>query len=390
MTREPSVCLGQVSLSFEGHLDGWCCYPDHPQDRATVEVFLDGKLMRATMAARLRPELRDLGMGDGYYGFVIPVPLDAQQEGRAGKIEVRDRRLGRVIGRILLGGHDGDRRRHDRLTQIVATLDASARAITSLVLERKPNLSDHISDLGRILTSCGQQRRLGAVWQQGQSLAVHYAAVADIPQADLGWSLAPRVSVILPGTDALSDQAASLRAAAIALAPWGAEFILVDTGATPLTALMPTRLRHLRLLPAPGEPLGRALNDAALMARGDWLAFAQPGRLNAGLLADALGVVADNNIYAEGILTSASRLPDATVAEDGANVTFDRGLDCLISRGAFVESGGLDPSLATPEMWSELTEKARALDYHVVIWPVPRRMRSLAKADMPMVGVAGS
>ncbi|BDC49359.1 hypothetical protein F183_A16750 [Bryobacterales bacterium F-183] len=55
-------------------LIGWVWEPGDPQKRLTVEVTLDGVLLRRREASDFRPDLPDAGIGDGRHAFSIELP----------------------------------------------------------------------------------------------------------------------------------------------------------------------------------------------------------------------------------------------------------------------------------------------------------------------------
>ncbi len=69
--------------SHEGHLDycdgdsvvGWARDPRRPASPVDVELFLDGVPIARTTANIFREDLRQAGIGDGFHGFVVVLPL---------------------------------------------------------------------------------------------------------------------------------------------------------------------------------------------------------------------------------------------------------------------------------------------------------------------------
>jgi hypothetical protein len=57
-------------------LIGWVWDPADPSKRLTVEVKLDGALIRRREASDFRPDLPDAGVGDGRYAFSVELPAE--------------------------------------------------------------------------------------------------------------------------------------------------------------------------------------------------------------------------------------------------------------------------------------------------------------------------
>jgi phytanoyl-CoA hydroxylase len=64
--------------SFEGFVGmqavGWACFPDLPQDRATLQLRINGELHSELTASISRSDLAAAGYGDGRYGFSFTLP----------------------------------------------------------------------------------------------------------------------------------------------------------------------------------------------------------------------------------------------------------------------------------------------------------------------------
>jgi hypothetical protein len=57
-------------------LYGWAWRPAAPQERVHIEQWVDGRLAARTIADRPRPDLETAGVGDGAYGWRMPLALD--------------------------------------------------------------------------------------------------------------------------------------------------------------------------------------------------------------------------------------------------------------------------------------------------------------------------
>ncbi|MDI7865242.1 hypothetical protein MRS76_25420 [Rhizobiaceae bacterium n13] len=65
---------GRVDAIDMGRLFGWAFDPMAPDQRLTVRVLLDGKVIAESVADRSRPDLRRNGIGDGKHAFEIELP----------------------------------------------------------------------------------------------------------------------------------------------------------------------------------------------------------------------------------------------------------------------------------------------------------------------------
>ncbi|TCU15978.1 hypothetical protein [Rhizobium sullae] len=80
---------GRVDAVDMGRVFGWAFDPMAPDQRLTIRVLLDGKVIAETVADRNRPDLRRNGIGDGKHAFEIALPDPVQS--RANDIVVMAR-----------------------------------------------------------------------------------------------------------------------------------------------------------------------------------------------------------------------------------------------------------------------------------------------------------
>ncbi|WP_025662026.1 hypothetical protein [Rhizobium sp. IBUN] len=69
---------GRVDAIDMGRIFGWAFDPVSPDQRLTIRVLLDGKMIAETVADRNRPDLRRNGIGDGNHAFEIALPDPVQ------------------------------------------------------------------------------------------------------------------------------------------------------------------------------------------------------------------------------------------------------------------------------------------------------------------------
>jgi hypothetical protein len=71
---QPSVrggmFIGHVETCTEKCVSGWVWDPSNPALRETVDIYIDGQLVKSILASRPRPDLVSARIGDGNYGFL--------------------------------------------------------------------------------------------------------------------------------------------------------------------------------------------------------------------------------------------------------------------------------------------------------------------------------
>src|SRR5687768_10496751 len=68
-----SSIIGYVDGEVRGRLHGWAFDPAHPSQRLTVSVIGPTGPPVNTFADRYRADVHQSGLGDGYYGFSVPL-----------------------------------------------------------------------------------------------------------------------------------------------------------------------------------------------------------------------------------------------------------------------------------------------------------------------------
>ena len=77
---------GRVDAIDMGRIFGWAFDPMAPDQRLTIRVLLDAKVIAEAVADRNRPDLRRNGIGDGKHAFEIALPEPVQS--RASDLDV--------------------------------------------------------------------------------------------------------------------------------------------------------------------------------------------------------------------------------------------------------------------------------------------------------------
>lgn len=367
MTDSPLSCVGHVYLSDEGAVEGWCVYPDRPDERATVEFLVNGVVVRAMRATRPRLDRSGLGMGDGYCGFSFPFSAAKAAQDERVILEVREHRLNSIIGRVILGQNDAAAMR--RLRAAAATLEMVDTALARREHGNSPVIQS-MQFLGQTLLHLSGRPR--DTMKSGlPCLQAGLEHVAAIPAMDLGWRPNPRFSLIIRAAGDVFTLAGRIRSIAAAVAGLGAEFILLDDGTCPWAALLPTRLRHLALVSsAPSDRPGVAFNAAAAVARGTFLIFPRRDGPRPAGLREALKEAGAGKLGLDANFGDLSAAKPDRLARHG--------LGCIVSAKDFSVLGGFELVRREEEMWAILIAKARALGLKIAPWAARRPGRPLA------------
>jgi hypothetical protein len=102
MTLAPSLqrlkALARLRSGVAGHVDrvengdtliGWAADPSAPEQRLVVECLHDGRVVATARADQPRADLKDLGLGDGAYGFKLTPPPFVDAHGAPVTVDVR-------------------------------------------------------------------------------------------------------------------------------------------------------------------------------------------------------------------------------------------------------------------------------------------------------------
>ncbi|MGX9427762.1 glycosyltransferase family 2 protein [Bradyrhizobium sp. LeoA1S1] len=87
--------ISRLALAHDGTVSGFVFDPEAPERRFTVDILLDGLVLRTTYADSLVPELFEQGL-DGAYGFAVTLEPDLLRA--ASVLEARLANLGTSIG----------------------------------------------------------------------------------------------------------------------------------------------------------------------------------------------------------------------------------------------------------------------------------------------------
>lgn len=364
-----ALWLGRMGFAWSGDLEGWCYAPSRPAERAVVEITANGTAVATATAAQFRPFLNAAGMGDGRYGFTVKLPSAVDRQTAFMVIEAREQHTGSVFARVVLRGGPQHLPAESRIDSATSTLEACLAQMDRIAPSPGRVLAERLHDLGQVLLAAAPHGRApGCI-----GIALGQRAVASLPPLDLGYHPEPEASIVLPAAPRWQATAAALHHLAAALRDRAVEFILLDNGADPVTALLGTRLRHLVIIRHSG-PAAAAVNAAALACRGQRLLFAaESDRPDGDSLAAALACPADWALIGGSLGETLQADGAAALIESTQERGTRTGLALCIARRAFYDIGGLDESEGRP--WPGFLERARILGLRIVAWQEPPRLR---------------
>lgn len=255
---------GDLRERVDGGFEGWCWSPERPEERLVVDLMVNDAVAASIVAAGFRRDLLLRGIGDGRHGFSLRLPPNLPETSGEHIVTARERVSGVVFGRLLRGSGviaPGS----ERLDGVAKTVNELWRRLETAGASRSsPAVSDRLSDALGVLA--GRLAARSAAGNFGDD--VEPGAAVQGPSILLPEPAAPELTVVLrvAGARATLRRLASLAAAADLAR---AEFIAVDPGHDPYSALLPAQVRNLRYLRAPAaETVAAAANLVAPMARG--------------------------------------------------------------------------------------------------------------------------
>lgn len=260
MSRLP---LGQLQDSGDGKLDGWCWSPDRPSERAVVELLVNGHLTASFTAARFSEKLREQAVGDGFHAFSFPMSYgDEVSLGDIVVLEARERASQVLIGRVVRRRGEMHRGASETVARVAADVDDLGSALGRI---GEPEKGGVLRELGLFLQTKGRAwpaagRRPNERFELGACLELlHREPPVVFQHADR-----PRWVFVLIA-EVCREALHTLRRLRPVLDATGGAVVVLDTGADPLTSLLPTRTRNAAYLREPsGERLANALNAAVL------------------------------------------------------------------------------------------------------------------------------
>jgi hypothetical protein len=83
--------IGDAQVDADGVVSGWCYSPARPEARVDVEILINEQVVASVVASRFLEDLRNRGIGDGYYGFSVTLTRQLNRMGDTGIVSLRER-----------------------------------------------------------------------------------------------------------------------------------------------------------------------------------------------------------------------------------------------------------------------------------------------------------
>jgi hypothetical protein len=351
--------------SVVGHLDmvsgtdgviGWAWYPDRPDERVEVELLVGGMPVGTTLAIKFRPDLANAGLGDGNYGFYMPLPYDVLAQPRDVIITARDRRSGQILSKPWVLRQ---KTVEDALSRI-NELENDVRLLrgTIAVLERRGAQDDRgaaelFKTVGDFFSELAVASAAGVPPGQLRTLK---SAVADVTTGLAPFAFpvcaVPDITVFVEAAGPAAVVYQSLRAVQESIGSAGAEVFLLDEGLSDDAPLLPLVVQNMRYARLTGvSPVARR-NNAMRLASGKIVLFLSSGVKPTTLFAQALAVFESRS--------SLAALAARVMGEDGSLINagielqngtpMPRGLGHQAQEPAFAQSGPVDA--VAPEIFT--------------------------------------
>jgi hypothetical protein len=266
------VVSGEASLDTDGLLHGWCWCTARPGERRVVEIMINDRVASAIVASRFRDDLRERNIGDGYHGFAVALTNSLTLADPGCVLSLRDRASGEIFWRETRG----ERGLPEGLPDRIANLAALCRTISQsreLSQAKAPGpalkFAARLGHLGRYLERPSKRGNMAfrTASSARASLLNGHATTA------LPFTAAPQFSVVLDAGEDASETMRAISAASPDLHFANAELLVLDSGADPRTALLPSIFPNLRYFANHGEPPAGARRHAAMAASAEMLIF---------------------------------------------------------------------------------------------------------------------
>jgi hypothetical protein len=366
------------NIQEDGLITGWCWDPDHPATRAELTVLVDNEPVGRLIADHFRADLESAGIGDGAHAFAFLLPWSAVARKSVTSVHVADPADHRPIGGALTFRRAALLPIEQRLAEVEhntrllrARLDeANRQALRATAL-----MQSTLATIGAFFTQLAEMP-LDALPQPGLS-GVHgllTSARTEFEPFAFAVPATPRMTICVSGAGDLGAVYGCLRALKACGLDDQADIVVIDSGASPETALIPLLVHNLRYWPvSAGQSLLAARNRLTQTAAGELLLFLspamrmRPGWLEAAratLAAQPRGAVlgsavlhADGTVQSSGLTADAAgRLTDAAYAERADAAWHNRLAPVaavpdhalLIRQTAFTEVEGFDPAYVDP------------------------------------------
>ncbi len=147
--------IGEAQVDSDGVISGWCYCPARPEERVSVEILINETLAATVVASRFLEDLRNRGIGDGYYGFSVTLTRQLNRMGETGIVRAREQRSQFCFWHWVRGDFSLPAGFEARLAAATAALAAAAARLPA---PAPLGLAPAFSALGRQLSGQGTDR----------------------------------------------------------------------------------------------------------------------------------------------------------------------------------------------------------------------------------------
>ena len=365
-TVPPPLVVGHLDMvSGTDGVIGWAWYPDRPGERVEVELLVDGMPAGTTLAIKFRPDLANVGFGDGNYGFYMPLPYDVLAQPRDVIITARDKQSGQILSKPWVFRQKAV---EDALSRI-NELENDVRLLrgTIAALERRGGQDDRgaaelFKTVGDFFAELAAASAAGAPPGQLRTLK---SAVADVTTGLAPFAFpicaTPDITIFVEAAGPAASIHDSLRAVQESIGAARAEVFLLDEGLSEDAPLLPLVVQNMRYARLTGISAVARRNDAMRLASGKIVIFLTSGMKPVAPFAPVLAAFESRASLA----AAAARVigPDGSLINAGIELqngaAMPRGLGRQAQAQAFARSGPVDavaPQIFTVRraIWEQL------------------------------------
>jgi hypothetical protein len=347
------------NVSEDGWVTGWACYPEAPEIQVELEFLVDGYPAGSTVAALLRPDVKEAGISGGYCGFSWPLPFSALSLARDVTVSVRDKRNGEPIPKPSVFRKKAVADAFSKIAELESDVRLLNETITAL--ERRGAQDERATTelfrtVGNFFSELAAASASGAPLSQWRLPApgAAPAGVAALEPFAFPQLAAPEVTVFLESGASLEASHAVLRALRDGMGETPAEIFLIDDGACEDMPLLPMLVGNLRYARLPGRLQVARRNAAMRLAAAPIVVCLAAGVALGQGWPDALAAFARRPDLA--VLAARVTGPDAALLSAGVALQKAR----PVQRGRWTElRGGVDA--AAPECFAVRREAWQAL-----------------------------
>ncbi len=377
----PSV-QGSLERRDDGTLEGWCWSPEFSDRRLAVEILEGDVVVRVVEAGLYRGDLASRGIGDGWHGFWLEMPLPSPDaRGGSGRlIRAREAASGILLGQVM--EETGDLSaivRLDRAGMELASLQAELAGLHARLAARR-SAHHAMSPLDQMAAMLAVRSWRAPQAEPGEPAFAVAMAQEELLRRQPGFALPapparPSATILLLAASDVHETITALRAIAAGMAELDADIVLVDDGQDARTSLIQGVVRGLVVVPPVGVSLAGTVNAAADVAASANLMVvrAEPAMCSPTALAQLGGAGLDNMILVgEPVHDSLHRWGMANT-DDGPQTPTQLilgaplALVLALPRQMWRDAGGLDSAFddGGELLWADLCLRARLLGARV-------------------------